>query len=165
MLEPSAAPPPPPSATNFLALPLHHDVSSARSGLTVCVVVPCVPRHLEHLPEVLASVGAQTEPAAHVVVALSETDADECALVVASLRARTTTPLSLSCVATQVSTRSLQPLHAHCACSLCSLRTLLRALCRLTPRGTATAARSSVPQPTSSRSSTPMISCCLIGWR
>lgn len=100
----ASPPPPPPAATNFLALPLHHFVSSAESGLTVCVVVPCVPRHLEHLQEVLASVDAQTEPAAHVVVALSETDADECALVLASLRARTTTPLSLSCVAAPVST-------------------------------------------------------------
>ena len=100
----ASPPPPPPAATNFLALPLHHLVSSAESGLTVCVVVPCVPRHLEHLQEVLASVDAQTEPAAHVVVALSETDADECALVLASLRARTTTPLSLSCVAAPVST-------------------------------------------------------------
>ena len=120
------APPPPPAATNFPPLLLHPVTAS---GLTVCVVVPCVPKHLEHLPEVLASVDEQTEPAAHVVVALSETDGDSCALVVAKLRAHTTTPLTLSCVATPVGTRTaaatpptLQPLqppsHALCTYAL-----------------------------------------------
>lgn len=154
MLQPSAAsPPPPPAATNFLARPLHHHESGDESGgLTVCVVVPCVPIHLAHLQEVLASVDEQTERAAHVVVALSETDADECALVLASLRARTTTPLTLSCVAAPVRFalfHTSQPLPAYCACSLC---TLLRTVYRPTPRGTATAAPRSVPRPTSSRS-------------
>ena len=150
------APPPPPAATNFLALPFPPPhISSPATGLTVCVVVPCVPIHLEYLPDVLASLDGQTEAAAQVVVALSETNGDECALVVAALRTRTTTPLTLSCVAEPVSagsTRSLCPCcnrSARLSRSAHPLRILPCTTRRPTPRVTETAAPTSVRWPVS----------------
>lgn len=142
---------PPPAATNFLALPFPPPhISSPATGLTICVVIPCVPIHLEYLPDVLASLDGQTEAAAQVVVALSETDGDECALVVAALRARTTTPLTLSCVAEPVSagsTRSLCPCCNRAARLFRAahpLRILPYITSRPTPRVTGTAAPTSV---------------------
>ena len=84
---------PPSTATIFRDL----RVSESSVG-AVCVVIPCVPKHLEHLPGLLATIAEQTLPAAHIVVALSETGDEECGRTVASLRALVSTPLTLTCV-------------------------------------------------------------------
>ena len=137
MAPPPTPPTPPTPATNFPALHPHPTIGPT-AGLTVCVVIPCVPRHLQHLPDVLQSVDEQTEPAVHVVVALSETDGDECAFIVAKLHARTITPLTLSCVATPVvcsqsPCSALHPLRASSAHLHCSFFCSLLDSCIATP--------------------------------
>ena len=95
VVEPATTMAAPPSlhGTTFLH-PFSHEQPLKNS---VCLVVPCVPRHVQFLPELLATADAQSRRAAQVVLALSETEADTCAEVATRLRI-STTPLSLSCV-------------------------------------------------------------------
>lgn len=60
-------------------------LDDARSD--VCLIVPCVPSHVAHLPALLRSAVAQTLPPRAVVVALSEASASSCAATQRSLRA------------------------------------------------------------------------------
>jgi len=57
-------------------------------GGRVCVVVPAVPRHVRHLPDLLRSVEGQSLPPSRVVIALSETDEASCRALERALRSR-----------------------------------------------------------------------------
>ena len=69
---------------------------------SVDIIVPCVPKHVRHLHALVTSARANTRRPDTIIVALSQTDADECKRVgVALRRLACPIPVVMSCVPTK----------------------------------------------------------------
>ena len=77
-----------PSTLRDVDRPVSSDSESTEGArLSVCLAIPCIPRHLGNLRQVLWDVAAQTVLPSEVVVSISETSVDEGDALAADLAA------------------------------------------------------------------------------